>query len=312
MINRDKRLPDFDGRLFLTDGGLETTLIFHKGIELPYFASFPLLDDERGRAVLRDYYETYARIALDSRCGFVLESPTWRANRDWGARLGYDTAALARINREAIDLLLEVRGRFADEKLPMIVSGNIGPRGDGYAAGNRMKAAVAAVYHSEQVRAFAATEADVVTAITLTYAEEGIGVALAAERYGLPSVIGFTTETNGRLPSGQPLGEAIQAVDEATDGGPAWYMVNCAHPDHFAEALEPGAAWTRRIRALRANASRCSHAELDEATQLDDGDPAEFGRLHRTLRERLPGVAVFGGCCGTDHRHVGAVAAALL
>lgn len=311
MNKRTSTLPQAGGRLFLTDGGLETTLIFHEGIDLPEFASFVLLESEEGIEALRRYYRRYLDIAVDSRCGFVLEAPTWRANRDWGRQLGYDETSLSKLNECAIQLLQEIRNEYGAKDIPVVVSGNIGPRGDGYVAGDLMSVEEAATYHGFQVGIFERTGAEVVTAMTMTYPEEAAGIVLAAQAHRLPSVIGFTTETDGRLPNGLPLEDAIEWVDSVTGGGPEYYMINCAHPDHFSGVLTDGARWSTRIRAVRANASRCSHAELNESTELDTGDPQEFGELHRLLRQRFPQLSVFGGCCGTDHRHVVALGSAL-
>jgi len=297
-------LPQTADSVFLTDGGLETTLIFHDGFDLPHFASFILLDDERGAEAMRAYYRTYLDIARDAGLGFVIETPTWRANRDWGRKLGYDDYELADLNRRSVDFVRGLCNEYDGQDMPVIVSGNIGPRSDGYAIGDTMRIAEAAAYHRLQVDAFADAGADIVTALTMTYPAEGAGIVLAARAAGLPSVVSFTTETDGRLPNGQTLRSAIEEVDAATRGGPAWYMVNCAHADHFAEALAADESWTQRVRGVRANASRLSHAELDECEELDDGDPLEFGALCRKLKDRLPALSVFGGCCGTDHRHI--------
>jgi homocysteine S-methyltransferase len=304
-------LPQPGQRAFLTDGGLETTLIFHDGFELPDFAAFVLLENDAGRQALRDYYRRYLDIAHASQLGFVLESPTWRASADWGRRLGYDREALRRINMAAVDLMKELRDDYDSPQTPIVISGNIGPRGDGYVAADKMTAAEAAAYHADQVDAFAESGVDLVSAITMTYAEEARGVVAAASRRGLPSVISFTTETDGRLPDGMPLRSAISAVDGSGEDAPAYYMINCAHSEHYCDALDDGAGWTTRIRGLRSNASRLSHAELDEAEVLDDGDPSEFASSHRQLKERFAHLTVFGGCCGTDHRHVGAVCEAI-
>jgi homocysteine S-methyltransferase len=311
MSRYRNNLPQLSDQVFLTDGGLETTLIFHEGIDLPHFASFVLLQDKQGRKALADYYDEYLPVAFDAGYGFVLETPTWRANPDWGKRLGYDSEQLAAANRDSVRLMEEVRDRHSAAGYPIVISGNIGPRGDGYVVTNLMTVDEAARYHSEQIDVFAGTVCDLVTAITLTYAEEAIGVTRAAQEAGIPVVISFTTETDGRLPSGQALEDAIRQVDQATAEGPAYYMVNCAHTDHFSAALVESETWTRRIRGIRANASRCSHEELDEAVELDDGDPIEFAELYQALRDRLPALSIFGGCCGTDHRHVLAVAMAV-
>lgn len=302
-----EKLPQLSDGVFLTDGGMETTFVFHDGIDLPFFATFPMLAHEAGLARLRRYYQSYGSIALQFGCGFVLESATWRASSDWGNKLGYSSKALAEVNRLAIALLEELRQDWATDEVPMVVSGCIGPRGDGYAAEGCMSADEASEYHRAQIETFAATDADMVTAMTLPYVEEAIGIARAARNLGMPSAISFTVETDGRLPAGQSLGEAIEQVDAETGSAPAYYMINCAHPTHFGPLLEPGPAWAQRIRGLRANASTLSHAELDAATELDEGDPEALAWEYRDLRDLLPGLSVLGGCCGTDHRHLEAI-----
>lgn len=297
--------PFRPGVRYLTDSGLETTLVFRDGRALPAFAAYVLLEDVEGRERLRSYYREHALLAAEHKLGFVYETPTWRANPDWGAVAGHDCWALDRLNRAAVELMREVAAEFPH--VPSVVSGQIGPRGDGYVAGAAMSVDEAAGYHSQQIRALAG--ADMVTAMTMTNAAEAIGIALAADIIGLPSVISFTVETDGRLPSGQPLGEAIEEVDSETDRAPIHYMVNCAHPEHFAHVLD--GAFTARIGGLRANASRMSHAELDAAETLDDGDPHDLGRRHGELAKVLPNLVVLGGCCGTDVRHVRCIAAAV-
>jgi homocysteine S-methyltransferase len=303
MRNR-QALPQLEGDLFLTDGGIETTLIFHRGLELPAFAAFVLLADEAGTDELRRYYAPYVELARDQGVGLVLESPTWRASPRWAAELGYDEEQLDRLNRKAIALMEELRGQSG---VTAVISGCIGPHDDGYSPATKLSAAEARDYHTTQIDTFADTAADMVTAITMTYADEAIGIAQAAGDAGLPAVISFTLETDGRLPSGQALGEALMEVDDATDPAPAYYMINCAHPTHFEFVLETDAGWPARIGGLRANASSKSHAELDEADELDEGDPVELGARHAALRDRLPNLTVLGGCCGTDHRHVGEI-----
>lgn len=305
------RLPQLDDRLFMTDGGMETFLVFHEGVELPAFAAFDLLRRADGLERLRRYYERYVALARVHALGLVLESPTWRANADWGRVLGYDAVALADANRLAIGLLLEIRAALESREVPIVIGGVLGPRGDGYVVERLMSPAEARDYHSEQVGVFAGSDADMVTVYTLNYVDEGIGVALAAREHRMPAAISFTLETDGRLPSGETLEEAVRRVDAASGGHPAYYMINCAHPEHFQHVLRGGGDWVRRIRGLRANASRLSHAELEQCTELDVGDPLELGRSYRELRELLPGLAVVGGCCGTDHRHVGAICAAV-
>ena len=308
MSRYRRALPQLAGRLFLTDGGIETTLIFHQGLELPDFAAFDLLRRPGGEEALRKYFRPYGDLARRHGVGLILESATWRASADWARRLGYSAAELADVNRRAIAMLEELRRELEAERTPVVISGCVGPRGDGYVPGERMSAADARDYHAEQIGVFAGTAADLVTAITMNYAEEAVGIAQAAEREGVPVVIAFTVETDGRLPSGQALGEAIAQVDESAGTKPAYYMINCAHPTHFDGVLAARAPWAGRIRGLRANASAKSHAELNESPELDVGDPAELARQYADLKRRLPALTVMGGCCGTDDRHIGAIA----
>lgn len=301
-----------DGRLILTDGGIETTLIFEEGWSLPLGEAFTLLDSQKGLTALREYYRRDIRIAVAHRTGFVLESPTWRASPDWGAKAGYDLGRLADVNRRAIALMRELEWAHESPSTPMTISGCVGPRGDGYAPGKVMSVGEAVDYHAWQTEVFRDAGADRVTAMTMTSINEALGVALAAEEAGVPSVISFTLETDGRLPTGERLADAIERIDMATGAAPEFYMINCAHPEHFAPVLEPGSAWTTRIGGLRANASRLSHRELDNAAELDTGNPAELGDLNAEVLRRLPHLAVLGGCCGTDHRHVAEIARACL
>jgi S-methylmethionine-dependent homocysteine/selenocysteine methylase len=303
-------LPQTEGGLFLTDGGIETTLIFHDGLDLPDFAAFHLFKTAEGEAALGKYFRTYAEIARRYGAGLILESATWRASAHWGARLGYAPAALAEANRRAIRLLEEIRDEYEDERMRVVISGCVGPRGDGYVPGHTMSEREAEAYHAEQIGVFAGTGADMVAATTMNYVEEAIGIARAARRASMPAAISFTVETNGHLPTGQTLGAAIEQVDRETGASPAYYMINCAHPTHFEHVLMPGAPFTARIRGLRANASRMSHAELNEAPALDIGDPAELGSQYAALRGRLRHLNVMGGCCGTDHRHIDQIARA--
>ncbi len=305
-----RNLPHLGGRLFLTDGGIETSLIFQDGLDLPHFAAFHLLRDMAGRSALVRYYERYIEIARADGTGFILESPTWRASTDWGAKLGYSRADMAAVNAKSIALMRALRDAHETTRTPMVVSGNVGPRGDGYVSGEIMSADEAEAYHALQISAFAEAGADMVSAVTMTNASEAIGVARAAAKAGMPVSLAFTVETDGRLPSGQTLPEAISEVDAATSNGPAYYMINCAHPTHFDSVLQTKAAWTRRIGGIRANASKRSHQELNESPDLDAGNPIELAGQYRDLVHMMPQINVLGGCCGTDHRHVAAISLA--
>ncbi len=301
MSQRDS-LSSGDG-LFLTDAGMETALIFHQGQDLPSFATFPLLESESGRDALRAYYEPFLELARTRGTGFILGGCTWRASADWGAGLGYDRDAIAAVNRHAIEFVDDLRAHAPPSAHPVLLEAPIGPRGDAYAR-SLMTAEEAQRYHSAQMQTLADTPVDLITALTVTYADEAIGMVRAARAAGLPVAVSFTVETDGRLPSGQTLRAAIEQVDAETDGAPLHYMINCAHPTHFAGVLADGGRWIARIRGLRANASTRSHAELDESEDLDDGDPADLAERHVALRGALPNLTILGGCCGTDIRHV--------
>jgi S-methylmethionine-dependent homocysteine/selenocysteine methylase len=308
MTRYRARLPQLDGGRYLTDSGFETTLVFRDRMELPCFAAFPLLGTIEGRNRTEQYYRQHIDIARKAGAGFILESPTWRANPDWGNKLGYNETALRAANVEAIELMRELQQEFDRPQAPFVVSGNVGPRGDGYNPGSFMSVKEARDYHAWQVGIFADSGADFVSAFTMNYANEATGAVLAAKAARIPVAISFTVETDGRLPSEQPLGDAIAEVEAATGAYAAYFMINCAHPDHFDGAIDGKAPWAQRILGVRANASRRSHAELDEATELDDGNPDELAGQYRQLARALPRLRVFGGCCGTDHRHVAAIA----
>lgn len=296
-------LPQLSGSPVVTDGGLETDLIYHHGVDLPEFAAFPLVDGARGRELLLRYYGEYVDIAKQAGAALQLETPTYKASADWADRLGYSDGELRRVNRDAVTLVRRLRDRAGIETL--LVSGSVGPRGDGYVGGDALDPDDAAAYHAPQIEAFADAGADLVTAFTLTGTGEAVGIVRAARSAGLPVAVSFTVEVDGRLPDGTPLPAAITAVD--AEGRPDYFMVNCAHPTHIAPALTDGGDWRTRIVGLRANASMRSHAELDNATELDEGDPVELARVQDALRPRLPALALVGGCCGTDARHVAAM-----
>jgi S-methylmethionine-dependent homocysteine/selenocysteine methylase len=312
MATYRTQLPQLGDAIFLTDSGLETTLIFRDGYDLPAFASFPLLDTDEGRTRMAEYYRTHAAIAETAGAGFIFESLGWRANRDWGEQLGYTPAMLDRVNRESIEFVAELRRELESAEMPMVISGCVGPRDDGYNPSSLMTEDDAERYHRAQIATFAETDADLVSALTLTNTSEAIGIVRAAQSCAIPAAISFTVETDGTLPSGTGLGEAIERVDEATGAGAAYFMINCAHPTHFEATLDEGAAWVQRLRGVRANSSRKSHAELDDSDELDAGDPQEFGQEYAQLRARLPQITILGGCCGTDERHLRQVAQACL
>lgn len=302
-------VPRLGGTPFLTDAGLETCMVFKNGLDLPGFAAFVLLDDPRGRHCLSDYYHGFLQLAAVHETGLVLDAPSWRANPDWGEAVGYDRSALAAVNRRGIEFIAQQRAESGIAER-VVLNAVIGPRGDGYRADALMSAAEAKAYHAWQIGEAAAAGAEMASAVTMTYVEEAQGIATAAADAGLPCVLSFTVETDGRLPTGMSLAEAVRQTDQATHGTVAYYMINCAHPSHFTGVLDAGLA--ERIGGIRANASRMSHAELDEAEILDEGDPFELANDYRAILDQLPHVCVLGGCCGTEHRHVAEIAKACI
>lgn len=307
MTKYRNNLPQLTGKTVLTDGGLETVMVFQEGIDLPLFAAFHLMDSEEGLQRLSDYFDRYIPLAKKAGVGFLLESLTWRASPDWTSQLGLSNADMARINRDSIALLEDLRNEHETDETPMVISGCVGPRGDGYDPGMLMTEAEAEAYHAQQIGVLADTAADLISALTMNNVPEAIGVTRAAKKAGIPVAISFTVEVDGNLPTGQNLSDAIAAVDAATDNAPAYFMINCAHPTHFAQAI----AGNPRIRGLRANASSCSHEELDNSEVLDDGNPVELGGQFAELMRAHPQLSVVGGCCGTDHRHIEQISLAL-
>jgi len=300
-------LKQLENHLFLTDGGLETTLVFHDQIDLPYFAAFDLLKDDKGRERLKAYFSGYADIAAKQGYGFVFESVTWRASADWGGLMGLSQTELDAVNKDAIELLHSVRDGF-QEKLPAsIISGCIGPRGDGYSVETSMSASEAEAYHMPQIKALQKAGADIISALTMTNMKEAIGIVRACQKIDIPVVISFTVETDGSLPCGETLATTISTVDKTTQNGPVYYMINCAHPTHFSDVLNAGADWVSRIKGVRANASCLSHEELDNAEDLDEGNPEDLAAHYKQLLDVFSHVNVIGGCCGTDERHIGEI-----
>jgi S-methylmethionine-dependent homocysteine/selenocysteine methylase len=280
--NAKRPLPHIDGRTYLTDGGFETTLIFHDGWNLPIGEAFVLLESEIGRKAIRDYFDRYLPMAVKHGTGFILESPTWRANPDWAAKAGYNRYRLAELNRAGIALMREVRTKYETPRTPIIISGNIGPRGDGYDPGALMSVSEATAYHAWQISIFREENVDCVSAFTMTNVKEAIGVTLAAKQVAVPCVISFTLETDGRLPTGETLGEAITAVDRASGAAPAYFMINCA-PAHWRPAQAGSSACAPSARIPRAKAMPSSTIRLSST-------PA----IRRSLASNMP------RCCGAS------------
>ena len=300
-MEHNQAMPHMGRDLYLSYVGAETDIIFNKGIDLPGFASYPLLETDKGKEILRGYYSNLIELARKHGVGVILDSATWVANRDRGAQISQSRQSLERLNIEAIDIIAQMRKQYDD--VSIILCAQVGPRGDGYAPTDLMTAQEAENYHSEQIETLSRSDADFICGSTICYPEEAIGMVRSARRFGKAIAISFTVETDGCLPTGISLKDAIMAVDEATNAAAIYFMVNCAHPDHFSGVLvdEP---WLQRVKGFVANASRCSHAELDEAETLDDGDPLELGVQLAGLRRKFPHISILGGCCGTDMRHM--------
>ena len=289
------------GERYVTDAGLETELVFHDGFDLPHFISATLVDDEVGHARLERYYRSFVALAEAEGMGVLLETPTWSISADWSPLVGRDRRGRRRINALATELLVKLRQESSLPRERFVVSGNVGPRYDGYVADRVMGTSEAMRYHDEQVGDLVASGVDAISCLTIATSSEAAGIARSANSHDVPVVVHVTVNTDGRLPSGEPLGEAIERIDD--EARVAYFGINCAHPSHFGGALHE-APWVGRIGSLRANASRKSHAELDGCDTLDDGDPDELAADYAALMERLSGLRVFGGCCGTDLRHV--------
>ena len=310
MSKYRKELPQLSGDLFLADAGIETDLIFNHGVEIREFASHTLLPNPASREIVATYFRGFLSLAKNTDAGFILDSQTWKAHLHWAEDLGTTEQELCLANKDSIAFIAKLRDEYSTNSKPIVLNGVIGPRGDAYAPEAKVAAEEAEEYHAKQIAWLAETEVDMVTATTFTQSDEAIGVVQAARSADLPIVISFTVENDGRLPTGQPLDEAINAVDDATNAAAAYFMVNCAHPDHFFDVLDDS-DWARRIRGLRCNASRLTHAELDECEVLDDGDPEELANQYKSIAASMPWLNVFGGCCGSDLRHVAEIAKAV-
>ena len=303
-------LPIHSRDLYVTDGGIETWLMYKKGFELPQFASFYLLDRPDGREALRQYYRSFVAVAQQFQSKYIFCSLTYRASRDWGDLLGYSKAALADMNHKAFAFYREIAAEMGTRDSDTLYSGCIGPRGDAYNLNQTMTSAEAQDYHAEQIATFVVAKADIVTAMTLNSVDEGIGIAREARSAGIPSVISFTVEKDGSVGGRHSLRRAIEMVDAETDAAPAYYMLNCAHPLDFWDALEEG-PWMQRLMGVRANSSSLEHGQLCQLGRLDEGNWEDLAQRHADLNARYPHMNVFGGCCGTDSVHVAGIFSAL-
>ena len=297
-----RALPHQSDTPFMVYAGTGTDLIFNRGIDLPGFASFPLLEDPETRAVLAGQMQSLMDLSGDMNLGCILDAPTWMANLDRAAHLDYSAERLVEVNRDGVALMEEVRQASGRDNV--LVSACIGPRFDPYADIPPMSPEHARTYHDAQMRALKDTSVDLVTAYTFNRVNEAVGCVQAAQDHDLPIIMSFVVETDGCLADGTSLDDAMSEVDRQTDQGPVFYMVNCAHPNHFSGVLHGQG----RLKGVVVNASKCSHAELDEADELDEGDAEELGADVAEIVRRNPDITIFGGCCGTDMRHLRSMA----
>ena len=292
--------------LMTTAGGFETWMQYVDGFKLRHFCGFELLDDARGLVCLRDFHRKVVEAAVANGFGVINEGLHYRASRDWGRLIGYDKAALAEINLRGIAFYQDFAREYATPTTPMPVGGAIGPRGDAYNVGRTPDADEAEAYHSEQIETFRTAGADHVTAMTFSSITEAIGLARAAKAAGMPVVISFLVARGGRLKGGETIEAAITAVDAATGAAPVHYMINCTHPTEFEPGLTPG-GWMARLGGFMPNAVAMETLDLCQLGHLEDGDPVELGQQMAALARRFPHINVWGGCCGTDGRHIGEI-----
>lgn len=305
MKYRDK-LPQLNGHDVATQGGMETWLQYVDGFELQHFCFFDLLNNSKAVTALRDYHRKIIEAVIPHGFGILAEGLHYRASRDWGELLGYSREGLVEINFRGVEFYKELADEYESGDNPMPIGGVIGPRGDAYEIGKTPDAAEAEEYHSEQIQTLTDAGVDMITAATLSFVDEAIGIARAAKSAQIPIVLSFFTNSDGNLESGPTVREAIEAVDAATDSAPAYYMINCSHPLEFEPALEE-AEWTRRLGGFMPNAVASEKLSLCTLGHLEDGDPEELGHQMGSLARRFPHMTVWGGCCGTDSRHLGQI-----
>jgi S-methylmethionine-dependent homocysteine/selenocysteine methylase len=300
--------PRLDGRFYLTEGGTETEVLYKWGFELPEFAMYPLLDNAEAHEVIKNIYRRYFEAAERHDTGMLILGHDYRASPDWGAKLGYSPEGLAEMQRRTIEFLDGMRREYEGRVRDVYIGGCIGPRGDAYGTGGDISEAEAEAYHSVQLTTLGSTRADLAVATTFNNIPEAVGVVRAAERIGIPIGVNLTLTTEGRLRSGPTLREAVETIEERTNGAAAWFGTNCAHPLEFAGALADAGPWLERLRCIRPNAVQMDQIALCKLGHLEDGDPVELGQQMGEVARLLPRADILGGCCGTDERHLGEIA----
>ena len=300
--------PRLENKFYLTEGGTETEILYKWGFELPEFAMFPLLDNPEADRVIRDMYRRYFEVAAEHNTGMLIVGHDYRASPDWGEKLGYSAEGLREMQQRTIQFLQEMRTEYEDRVSDVYIGASIGPRGDAYGTGDAITESEAEDYHSVQLENLEGTAADMAIALTFNNIPESIGVIRAGVAAGLPVGVSLTLTPEGRLRSGPSLREAIEAIEEATDGAAAWFGTNCAHPVEFEPAFADAGSWFDRLRYIRPNAAKMDKIALCSLGHLEDGDPVELGGEMGEIARRFPRADILGGCCGTDERHLSEIA----
>ena len=300
--------PRLENKIYLTEGGTETEILYKWGYELPEFAMFPLLDNAEADQCIRGIYRRYFDVAEAFETGLVILGHDYRASPDWARKLGYSLDGLAEMQHRTIDFLADMRSEYKGRVSDVYISGCIGPRGDAYGTGAEISESEAEDYHSVQLSTLRETDADMAIAATFNNIPEAIGVVRAAKNIGVPLGVSLTLTTESRLRSGPTLKQAVETIDEQTDGAAAWFGTNCSHPLEFEPAISETGVWTERLRYIRPNASRMEKIALCKLGHLEDGNPIELGQQMGDVAQRFPKMDILGGCCGTDERHLGEIA----
>ncbi len=303
--------PIGTNEVFLTEGGIETEIMYRHGFELPEFSMLPLLDNPKAVAAIRSVLSQHLDVAAEFGLSFMLTGLDYRASPDWGAKLGYSPAGLADATIAAIDLLRDIAKNYENQIPRLLIGGILGPRGDAYSLNREITEASSEDYHAVQLETLKRAKVDFTCAMTFNNIAESVGAARAAATAGMPFSISLTLDGTSKLKSGPSLAEAITEIDAKTGNeAPDFYMINCSHPLEYEPALEAG-DWTKRLRGVRPNASKMDKLALCKLGHIEDGDPVELGAQLLSLSDRYPQLDIFGGCCGTGHNHLREIAKVL-
>lgn len=300
------------GTPIITDGGIETRIMFETNLSMdPELQVAALVPDPDGAAALRSIYESYIKAAGEFGLPIVIGTPTFRASLNFARRAGHGGEESVReLNVGAVRLLRQLR-EDSDHR-PIFIAGVIGPSGDAYTPGDALGAPEAAAYHRLQTEVLAEEGVEFLFAPTFPAVDEALGVAMAMGRSGLPYVVSFVLDTAGRVLDGTPLTAAIERIDNEALPPPLYYSISCVYPDVAARALEDAARDSKtlvgRIAELKANGSPLGTDELVRLDHIEATPPEPFAELLWSLHESHPVLRVIGGCCGTDDRHIRALA----